>query len=178
MVSALTFAPMTSVAPQWHRAFSRFGEDVSDWTPALRAIAEDFRKGEVKQFLTEGGYGSGGWKALSPKYRAWKEEHAPGRPTLVFSGLLRKAACNPRIVITKDSLTITIDDSGSYQVFSKRLGRVVTRHKPATAGFHQTGGGRLPKRPVIEIPESQRIRWAKIFQDWLVSRRITGGRFS
>ena len=170
------FQPVASEAPQWHRTFSRYAEYLDDCKPALEAIVGDYRKGALAQFASQGGYGSGNWKPLSAHYASWKQEQKPGAPILVFSGLLRKAATEPKVVITKDSLTLTIDDSGSYQVFSKRLGRIVTKHKPAVAGLHQTGVGRLPKRPVVELPESQRVRWSKIFQSWMIAQSRKGGR--
>jgi hypothetical protein len=168
-MKSFNFKAMTSEAPQWHNAFSRFADQVMDWSPVFQAIAEDFKKGQIEQFRTEGAYGSGGWKALSPKYAAWKEQHKPGMPILVFSGLLMKAATNPDVAFTENQLMISIDDAGSYQVFSKRLGRLVTKHKPAVAGYHQKGAGRLPKRLVIQLPESQKVRWRKIFQSYMVA---------
>lgn len=169
-----TFRPFASEAPQWHYAFLRFADGISDWRPVLEQIADDFKKGEIQQFATEGQYGSGGWKALSPKYAVWKEAQKPGAPVLVFSGLLRRAATNPEVVVTKDRLTITIDDSGSYQVFSKREGRLVTKHKPAVAGYHQEGKGNLPVRKVIQLPESQIVRWRKMFQSYMVAQHRGG----
>lgn len=162
------FQPMVSEAPQWHRAFSRFADQVKDWRPVFEAILADFKKGETEQFRSEGRYGSGGWPALSPKYAAWKESVRPGMPILVFSGLLMKAASNPRAEIGATTLKITIDDAGSYSVFTKTKG-TVTRHKPAVAEFHQAGAGRLKKRPVIQLPQSQIVRWQKLFQSYMVA---------
>lgn len=160
---------MTSIAPQWHYGFSRFADSISDWKPAFEAILKDFKKGQVEQFVSQGSYGTaGGWRPLSPRYAAWKEAHRPGMPILVFSGLLKEAATNPKAEIGKDSLKIIIDDEGSYQLFSKRQGRMVTKHKPAVAAYHQKGGGRLPKRAVIQLPQSQIVRWRKIFHQYMV----------
>jgi hypothetical protein len=170
MAGGFIFQPVVSEAPQFHKTFSRFAESVDDWRPVFERIVDDYREGAREQFTTAGIFGSAGWEDLSPTYAAWKEEHKPGMPILVFSGLLMNAATNPEVKLNKKSLTLTIDDSGSYQIFSKRLGRLVTKTKPAVAGFHQTGAGRLPVRRVIELPQSQRTRWVKIFHDWLVTR--------
>jgi hypothetical protein len=164
------FQPMTSVMPQWSYAFSRFGEGVKDWRPVFKLIAEDYRKGEIEQFATQGGSGSGGWKQLSEKYGKWKEEQKPGTPLLVFNGFLRKAAINPKVEMTKDSLTLTIDDStDDYQIYTKTHG-LVRKHKPATAAFHQEGTKRgLPARPVIQLSEAQVVRWRKYFHSFLLN---------
>lgn len=168
-----SFRVSESEAPQWHYAFSRFAESVSDFRPAFIRIHEDYRKGAIEQFSTQGAYGSGGWVGLSPRYAEWKEEHRPGAPLLVFSGLLRNAVINPQVEMTADKMTFTIDDSGTYGIFTKTKGPV-TRRKPAVARFHQEGAGRLPVRKVVQLPESQIVRWRKIFQSFLVqeSRRI------
>lgn len=170
-----TFRPGSSTAPQWDYGFSRFANQLQDFKPAFEAILEDFKKGEIEQFRTEGAYGSAGWKRLTEPYAKWKEEHAPGRPILVFSGLLMKAATNPKAKITKDQLLLSIDDSGSYTVFLKTKGSV-TRHKPAVAGFHQKGAGHNRKRPVIQLPKSQVVRWQKLFQSYMVEA-TRGGPF-
>ena len=170
-----TFKPGSSTAPQWDYGFSRFANQLQDFSPVFEEILKDFKKGEIEQFRTEGAYGSGGWKKLSKDYFKWKEEHKPGMPILVFSGLLMKAATNPKSTITKDQLLITIDDSGDYTVFLKTKG-TVTRHKPAVAGYHQSGAGHLKKRPVIQLPKSQVVRWQKIFQSYMVEA-TRGGPF-
>lgn len=169
-MSGWSFQIGESTAPQWHYAFSRFAESIDDWRPAFSQIVADFKEGQNKQFQSEGGYGSGGWAGLSPAYARWKDEHKPGMPILVFSGLLRRAATNPQVVMTRDTLVITIDDSGSYKVFSKSRGQLITKRKPAVAGYHQEGGGHLPARKVVQLPQSQVVRWRKIFHSFLVSQ--------
>jgi hypothetical protein len=176
VVPRWTFSPGSSEAPQWDFGFSRFGDALSDWTPVFEEVLKDFKKGEIEQFRSEGSYGSGSWKRLSGNYAAWKEEQKPGSPILVFSGLLRAAATNPKAQITKDQMLIIIDDAGSYTVSTKTKG-TVTRHKPAVAGYHQKGAGHLPRRPVIQLPKSQIVRWQKIWQSYMVgATRAPWGR--
>jgi hypothetical protein len=152
----------------WHYDFSRFAEVVHDWRPAFEKIVADFKAGEIRQFATEGEYGSGGWPELSPRYAKWKEQHWPGRPILVASGLLRTAATEPRVEMTDQDLVMIIDDAGDYQVYSKRAGGMVTRHKPAVAGYHQAGAGALPVRKVVQLPAEQVVRWRKIFHSYML----------
>jgi hypothetical protein len=161
----------------WAYDFSRFAACVNDWRPAFDQIVADFKEGEIKQFATEGQYGSGSWPKLNADYAKSKEETWPSRPILVASGLLRKAATDPKVEMTHDSLTLIINDAGSYQVFSKRAGGIVTVEKPAVAGFHQIGAGSLPRRAVVQLPAEQIVRWRKIFHSYMVykHRALYGG---
>jgi phage gpG-like protein len=82
---------MTAVnAREVEMAFAGFASDVSDlrtvW-PMVAAALE--RKTLGNQFASEGSKGQHGrWAALSPRYRAWKEKHFPGKPILQLTGRL------------------------------------------------------------------------------------------
>jgi hypothetical protein len=39
------------------------------------------------------------------------------------------------------------------------------------ARYHQTGGGRLPRRPVVDLTENDKTRWMKLIQAQLVAER-------
>jgi hypothetical protein len=122
---------------------------------------------EAEQFSTEGGL-TGGWPPLTERYAEWKDEQRPGMPILVFSGLLQRAATHPEVHIEDDHMTMTINDEGTYTVFSKAKG-LIQKHKPATAGWHQKGAGTLPQRKVvIDIDDEIGRRWAKFFHDTIV----------
>lgn len=59
---------------------------LSDWSPALRLIAQDIKLMIADQFDTQG---RGNWVPLSPRYARWKAAHYPNRPIGVRTGHLR-----------------------------------------------------------------------------------------
>lgn len=119
---------------------AQWGQLVQDWSPVWEAIREVYDRHQVKHFATEGGSSGPKWRALSPRYKAWKDRVAPGQPILVLTGRLREAATGGAGAIRrqdKTSMELGID------------GRVVPY-----ARYHQTGGPRLPRRPVIRFAGS------------------------
>jgi len=138
------------------RAFSRFGESVSDLSEAFREIADDFHKIEANQFESEGGYGSGGWKPLSVAYAKRKPL---GRPLLVLSGLMKES------LVGETPYSIE-----KIQPLEARLGT-----KVPYAIYHQTGTTKMPKRPLIQLTEGDKSRWLKIIQRYLVKAAKEAG---
>lgn len=120
-----------------------------DATPAWEEIAESFLAGERSQFASQGAWGSGGWSPLSPKYAEWKARHYPGQPILVRTGALRASLTDGpdvRIIRPQDAW----------------LGSMVRYGR-----YHQSGDG-VPRRPPVDIPESERRTWAKIMHRFLI----------
>lgn len=70
------------------------------------------------------------WKALSPRYRAWKERTRGGQPILRYTGKMQ------------DSAKILPKGSG-FEVSTTPYGR-----------YHQFGTGRLVARPWMGVPET------------------------
>ena len=60
--------------------------DIRGAGDAIKTVVVDSWK---KRFATEN---KGQWAPLSPKYKAWKEEHYPGRPILHLTGELIASA--------------------------------------------------------------------------------------
>jgi phage gpG-like protein len=139
---------------QLKRSFSRFGEQAKDLSEPFREIVKDFHKIEKKQFESEGGYGSGGWQPLSPRYAEWKAKKHPGRPIMVLSGLLKESLLgdNPYSVenITPKSMEV---------------GTVVN-----FAIYHQKGTSKMPARPLIQLTDADKKRWVKYIQKYLVKQ--------
>ena len=144
---------------QLARSFSRFGEGVEDMRPAFRQIMEAFFQIEKKQFASEGRYGSGGWESLSPTYALWKSRNFPG------ASILQRTR---RMV-----LSLTGETSDTVKEMSPKNFRIGT--KVPYAGYHQTGTSRMPRRPVIELTESDKREWIKIVQRWLVNMAKQAG---
>lgn len=138
---------------QVDRTLARFSENVQDATPVWDQIADDFAKGEARQFASAGAYASGGWAPLSPRYAAWKARTHPGQPLMVLSGNLRDSLTRRPFgieAIEPQSMTIGSDvDYGAY---------------------HQHGDPPLPQRRVVELTESRRRQWVRWLQQHIVSR--------
>lgn len=138
---------------QLDRTLERFELGAADARPAFDAMADSFARAELRQFRSEGGYGSGGWPALSPTYAAWKARHFPGQPILQRTGDLFES-------LTSRPFPIDVIEP-QMAVFGSDVGYGV---------FHQEGDG-VPMRKPIDLPETLRRRWVKILQRWLMTGR-------
>lgn len=136
---------------QLDRTLARVGANAADASPAWDKIADRFAAAERRQFATQGGYGSGGWAPLSPKYATWKAKHYPGKGILVRTGELEAS-------LTRRPFGIEV-----IQAASLTIGSGVPWGR-----FHQAGDG-VPRRRPIELPESERREWVKILQKHLMS---------
>ena len=149
---ALTFEVegQTEVA----RGFSRFGDNVEDFSPAFKEIVKDFHKGEAQQFQSEGSYGAGGWTPLAPTTIMRKSSGGYPMDILVRTGDLR------------DAMT----GRGTAKVEIIRPKGMVVGTTLEYARFHQRGTRRMPARPIIALPEEQKTRWHKIIHKYLVEQ--------
>lgn len=134
------------------RTFTCWTEGLRDFSPALEDIADDFLNLEQQQFAGEGRTGSGGWKALSPDYAAWKATNYPGAKILERDGWLR------------DSLTVK---DAPFQIRDITATQAVLGTNVPYGMYHQTGTKRMPARPPIQLSESDKTRWGKLVHEWL-----------
>jgi len=142
-------------------ALSRFAEYVDDMTTLFEAFDPLFRGAMQKQFASEGGYGSGGWAALSPAYAAWKAEHFPGRPIGVLRGHLRSA--------------MTGGSGYSSEIEPHRASYGLAGGPAAEYGQYFDQGGRGPARPVVRMPSSEGRTWGKVAHSWLYDQAVLAG---
>lgn len=140
---------------QIDRTLLRFELGAADASPAFDAMGDSLRLAELKQFKSEGGYGSGGWAPLSPAYAAAKRRRWGKKPILQASGLLKTS-------LTTRPFPVDVVEA-HFAVFGTDLDY---------AGYHQAGTDRMPARPVIDLPESLRQRWVKILQRWLLTGKL------
>lgn len=141
---------------QIDRTLARFHDNVTDARPLWDELAAKFARIEVRQFNSEGAYGSGGWPALSPRYAAWKARHYPGRPILERTGELRRSLTQRPFGIEElTPASMTIGSGIDY-------GR-----------YHQKGGGNLPQRRPVELPEATRRSWIRLIQRFIVTGYVT-----
>jgi phage gpG-like protein len=140
---------------QIDRTIARVIDAVTDMRPVWEKLATRFAAVERRQFASEGGYGSGGWPALSPAYAAWKAANYPGRPILERTGTLKRS-------LTSRPFGVEVLDARSFAVGSGiDYGR-----------FHQAGAGNLPRRRPVELPESERREWVRLMQRFIVTGNV------
>lgn len=139
---------------QIDRTLARFADNVSDAVPLWDKLANRFASVERRQFASQGGYGSGGWPALSPAYAAWKAMHYPGKPILEREGDLKDSLTRRPFgieVLTPASMTV-----GSGIDYGR---------------YHQAGDG-VPRRRPVELPESERREWVRLIQRFIVTGNV------
>lgn len=139
---------------QLDRTLERYADAVEDARPLWHALADDFVSIEQRQFATEGGYGSGGWSPLSPKYAAWKARHYPGQPILQREGDLVES-------LTSRPLGVEVIDAR----------RMVIGSDIAHGEFHQLGDG-VPQRRPVELTAGDRRRWTRALQRYVVTGEV------
>lgn len=128
---------------------------------SVNPVGTMFRRHEKKLFMTEGGSGAHGkWPELSPKYRAWKEKHFPGRKIMVLRGPLM-ASLTGR---TGDTIQSAFRSGNSY-IF--KFGTAVE----SPGGFdypayHQERAGK--KRRTIDPTEKQANLYVSILRGGLL----------
>lgn len=118
--------------PKWARRL----EDLRRfWTDFF---APQFFIDVQRNFNTEGSF-VGGWRALSPRYAAWKLRHYGRKPILVRTGRMKRS--------------FVYGGPGNYiRAWKLRmaLGSTVEYTK-----YHQAGTERMPARPVIWLGQQR-----------------------
>lgn len=140
---------------QIDRTLLRWAEGVEDATDLWDALADRFASIQKRQFRSEGDYGSGGWQALSPAYAAWKARAYPGKTILRRTDALYNS-------LTRRPFGVEVIEPSRMAVGSGiDYGRL-----------HQAGGGSLPQRRVVELPESERRHWVNLIQRFIVTGQV------
>lgn len=141
---------------QVKRLFSRFGNKINDLVPALKNIRKRYYDVEKKQFASQGGFGSGGWEALSETYRVRKAKLYPGKGILEASGDMKRSLTVPGSYGNVDILehdSLVLGTNLDYPV------------------YHQHGTGHMPKRKPIELPEAEKRAWTSILHKHIFVNR-------
>lgn len=137
---------------QLSRELLRFAGNARDMRPAFREIADDFLENERRQFETQGRYASGGWKPLSPAYL--RRKVAAGHDPRILHRTLR----------LRRSLTMSTADS----IRDLRADEMFVGSRVGYGAVHQKGGGHVPRRRPVEVPNARRSVWIKILQRHLI----------
>lgn len=139
---------------QLARGLSRFADDVKDLKEPFREIVKQFYEIEEKQFQSEGGYGSGGWKPLSPRTVELK----------------RKAGFPNKILVREKFLMESLTGKNPWSIAEVRPLEMRVGSKLEYARFHQKGTSTMPARPVIDLTEGDKMTFMKTIQRYLVNQ--------
>lgn len=139
-------------------ALSRFTEQMRDLRPFwTTAFQDQFYKDQLANFESQGKY-VGGWPPLSPRYAAYKSRVRPGRPMMVFNGVLKASLTSP---------------GARYAVFKPQAQSVIIGTSDPKAMAHQLGRGRLPRRQILWLASSQ--TYGRLAHRWAVQQASTAG---
>lgn len=140
-------------AAVFDRAFSRFGEGISDLRPIWDDVAKDFWDIEQQQFKSQGAH-SNTWKPLSEKYGQWKAKKYPGKQILEIDGTLWR------------SLT---QKGAKGAVYDPQKDELAIGTSIPYAQYHQRGTRRMPRRAPIDLTEGDKRRIGRT-----IHRRLVG----
>lgn len=145
---------------QIDRSFSRVGQSLSDLRPIWDNVQKEFWQIEDEVFKSENARGaSGKWQPLTRPYAKQKAQRYGVKTILRASDRLYESLTKKTgdTVLLKEPQEFGIGTSVPY------------------AGYHQRGGKKLPKRPVIDFSESHKTRLTKTIQrDILKELRKSG----
>jgi len=137
---------------QLARSLSRFSDDVADLSPAFNEIVPMFYEMEAKQFASEGAYGGVIWPKLAEATLKSRNPLSSGKIMQLSGRLVGSLIGGSERIVRVEKLSLELGTAVPYAV------------------YHQRGGGRLPARPLILLPESERKAWMKVIQRYLVTK--------
>jgi hypothetical protein len=130
------------------RELLRLAGRVGDVEPAMNSILTLIKKGEKKQFNSQGAYGSAGWTPLAPS--TLESKARSGIDQRILHG------------ITGD-LESSLTGGGGNIAIARHDGLDFGTTVPY-AKYHQDGRG-VPMRKVAQFPEGARRYWVRVIQD-------------
>ena len=137
---------------------------IKDLRPFWRDVFAPKYFGTVQDLFNTGGRARGGggkfkggaWKALTPKYRVWKEANFPGKPILVREGTLRESL----------RWSGSVGYGGIFEAHQKfaLAGTAVPYAK-----FHQKGTSKMVAREFLPPPDP--AVFAPLLKQWLLKTK-------
>jgi len=157
MVLAIQFGVPGEQGKQFSRAFDDLGKGIKDLREPFDKIGKDLRLGMRKQFKSEGTHRGTGWRELSPGYAKRKRKRYPGKPILEATGKMRTALLNDK---HPSNLNAVRPLWAAFGIQSRELLQRAT--------WHQLGTRNMPKRKIIALEETDRRKWGRIIQTYLL----------
>lgn len=138
-----------------------------DFRPAWERMATDFWMQNMQTFSQEGP----GWRPLSAKYKAWKDEHYPGQPILVRTGMLRLSLTTssaPDSIFDVRPHEMTLGTSVKYAMYHQTGNlKTVTFRKSDGSETVKPPGTFPPKRPPVVVTPTLQRQWNNRLVNWL-----------
>ncbi len=157
MVLAIQFGVPGEQGKQFSRAFDDLGKSVGDLREPFDKIGKDLRLNMRNQFKTEGSHRGTGWRKLAPGYAKRKRKTHPGKPILERTGKMRSALLNDK---HPANLNTVRPLWAAFGIQSRELLQRAT--------WHQLGTKRMPKRKIIALQETDRRKWGRFIQAYLL----------
>lgn len=162
MPQSLTLNLIVAGELQVRRRFAGVLANTEDLSPALERIADVIEAHLEQVFDTEGAATkSGAWSPLNEAYEAHKRKHYGAGLKILerekeLRAVMTDAGHSGHIrEISKDTLII-----GGRRPAPKNPGRDL-------ALTHQKGGGSLPARPILDLPEAEKRKFVQILREHL-----------
>jgi phage gpG-like protein len=125
-------------------ALATFEESLADQSPALGAIADDFRVMIAQQFATEGRAEGTPWAELT-------------------ASTLRRRRASASILYETGALLRSLTEPGAAGHVEELEGYSLTLGSQLPyAGYHQSGTRRMPARPIIVLSGTRAERWTEM----------------
>lgn len=140
--------PFTAFA----RRFDRFAEHIDDATAVWEQIAASLEDEVARGFDTEGSSTGTKWHPLSRGYATWKARHYPGRRILEATGDLRRS----------------YEKGGGGHIRKLEPRSMVWGSEVPYGRFHQAGGSRLPRRPILRLTGQVKDQWERIIHKFII----------
>lgn len=137
---------------QFSRELLRVGANAGDMRPAFDNVHVLLLAVENRQFGSEGGAFSGGWKPLAASTVRYKAKHGLDPRILHATGDLRRSFAN---------------NHAKGHVYRASANEMFVGSSIPYARFHQTGTKRMPRRRPFELNEQVRRQVVKILQEHL-----------
>lgn len=122
---------------------------------AAPRLRESYNQHAGEQFDSKGRHLGTPWKPLAASTQRYKARRWPSRPLMIRTTKLVKSMA----------------DKNSPHAIYRRSSRVLTMGtRVPYARYHQSGGGKLPKRPLFVITKEVADEWTTILRDDLTMR--------
>lgn len=138
------------------RQFATWGAQISDLSEPLTAIGEDLLGDFAVNVVTEGGWFApgGAWAPLAPSTVSERERLGFGGPS-------------PILVRTGQLAASLASRDAAGNVFEVTATSLLVGSEDRTAGYHQRGTRRMPRRPIVGITFRRRSEIVRRIGDWV-----------
>ncbi|HYE86258.1 MAG TPA: phage virion morphogenesis protein [Vicinamibacterales bacterium] len=168
-VGSLVFRMQVSGYEPVSVALSRFGDRIKDFRPFwIEYFAPSFYRSIQRNFELEG-QAVGGWAPLSPAYKAWKDQHYPGKTILRRTDALFRSltfdgrGAGPRGIFLPDQRQLVLGTSVAYAQYHQFAGAFRSR------GLLRALRQRMPRR-FLFVPQRAASTFGRLLHAFAVDQ--------